>query len=137
MNTTKILTLVLLFAGCGSSMQVVQPPPDGGSPDVIVTAADLSGPWSFSMTPFDRVQTTVPAPCSGTMMLAKAEGGGYAGSWACDDGRAGSVDATPNGSQFIVGVWTPSFSGDRDRWLYSFVDVSAHSLKGANFSATR
>jgi hypothetical protein len=100
----------------------------------------LLGSWSIHMTPTDRVVTTIPPPCDGSMTVTQDDAAGVNGTWSCGAGAGslGGFRVHESGGAWI-GFATPStITGAPDSWLRAWVQIaSASSLNGADLTASR
>lgn len=125
MNTTRLAIFALLLVGCAA---------ESTAETTSAATTSLVGAWSIHMVPEDRVSTTIPPACDGSMTVGSDDATGLAGTWSCGAG-IGQL------SGFRVhesgGAWI-GFGIDGDRWLTAWVKiVSPTNLTGDQLSATR
>jgi hypothetical protein len=142
MNTTKLSLLALLVVGCGGSMQIVTPP-DGGSPDA-GPVIGVSGVWSFHLVPYDRVLTTIPPPCDGTMYLTESAQSepntvNITGTWSCPSEPSGLIQGLRYpGDKVSLRFYTLDTTTGGDTWGGGLAAVTATRLDAApDLTATR
>lgn len=125
MDTTRIAVLFSLLAGCAA---------EPVAETMSEATTSLVGDWSIHMVPDDRVATTIPPPCDGSMAVTQDDMTGLAGTWACGAGvgQLGGYRVHESG-----GAWI-GFRVDGDRWLTTWVAItSATQLQGDQLTAAR
>lgn len=144
MNITKTLALLtLLIAGCGASAQSMTTPDAGSTSDAGPTIG-VSGTWTFHLVPYDRVETTVPAPCDGTMELserAQSEPNtvNIDGTWSCPTQPNGLIGGTRyRPDQISLRFYTVGLAVGGDTWGGGIATVTATRIDAApGLTATR
>lgn len=126
MNTTRIAILVtLLVTACDMSRDSVTES---------AATTSLVGTWLMHMIPEDRVITTIPPPCDGSMNVTKDDAAGIAGTWSCG---AGSGTLSGFRVHESGGAWIGFGSNPGGRWLTAWVTIGAANLKGDQLTASR
>jgi hypothetical protein len=135
MNTMRLFLLVscLFVTACGTA------PSETESQQL---APSLVGDWTIHMIPTDRVVTTIPPPCDGTMSVTADDGAVFFGSWTCGAG-IGSLEGhhVPEEGGSWIEFWTPppsiSPSMDKSDWLITWAKGATSPLTGTNLTATK